>query len=242
MLEDLEKKLYSQEKGETIRRANSKKEEKESVESGWRGRIETDFGKSFEKPLSKINQISKWFFWIVMPILILGIAGVGYYLYKYFSINQEINFSVIAPNSVMVGVPYDLEFTFDNRSKSALKGTEFSLFLPEGATILGESDERRVFKKEIGDLEPGSGYQDKIKLVIFGQAQEVKNFKAAVNYYSSLNTLLEKTKNIEISAKESGVKLDMSAPEKVLNNEEFEIIVNYANVSDFDFSGAKLKI
>ena len=190
--------------------------------------------------ISKISRFSRILFWILTPFVLILIAFSGYYLYQYFSTEREINLSVSVPANAMVGVPFDLSVDFDNSSKNTLQDVNLSVFLPESAIILGESGEKRVFSKKIDDLEPDAIFKDKFQILIVAGEGSVKNFNISVGYVSTLKARFEKKQNVEVSVRESAVKLDLSAPEKVLNNEEFEIIVNYANISENNFSGARL--
>ena len=45
-----------------------------------------------------------------------------------------------------------------------------------------------------------------------------------------------------MTVREPGVKLDLIAPQKVLNNEDFEMEINYQNISDIDFSNIELEL
>ena len=101
--------------------------------------------------------------------------------------------------------------------------------------ILESENDKRVFTKEIGDLNPGENFQDKIRAVIFGNSQAVKNFNISVSYSSALGARFEKSEKLDVLIRESGIKIDLIAPEKVLNNGEFDLEINYSNVSNLIF-------
>lgn len=192
--------------------------------------------------ISKMSYFGSWIFWIlIFTIVILIIVG-SVYFYNYFSTSRGVSLSLSVQKSVLAGAPFDIMINFRNDSKNVLEKSNLSLFLPEGAMILESENDRRVFTKEIGDLNPGEDFQDKIRVVIFGDSQAVKNFNVSVSYSSSLGTNFEKSEKLDILIREPGIKIDLIAPEKVLNNEEFDLEVNYSNVSEFDFSNIKLDL
>ena len=105
--------------------------------------------------------------------------------------------------------------------------------------ILGDNSNKRVIIREIGAIESSSGFQNKIPILIFNDAPTVKNFNILVSYSSTLKTRFEKSQSVEVSVKEAGIKIDLVSPEKILNNEEFEIVANYANISNSIFPASK---
>ena len=194
------------------------------------------------KIISKMSYFGSWIFWIlIFTIVILIIVG-SVYFYNYFSTSRGISLSLAVQKSVLAGVPFDIMINFSNDSKNVLEKSNLSLFLPEGAMILESENDKRVFTKEIGDLNPGENFQDKIRAVIFGNSQAVKNFNISVSYSSALGARFEKSEKLDVLIRESGIKIDLIAPEKVLNNGEFDLEINYSNVSEFDFSNIKLDL
>ena len=192
--------------------------------------------------ISKISRISSLIFWILTPILVIFMGVSVFYIYQYFSADKEISLSVLAPQSVLRGAPFELSVDFNNSSKNLLERVELAVFLPEGTAVLGGDKNKRIFRKDMGNLASGEIFQEKISIMIFGEAEAVKNFNVSVSYSSSLSARFEKTEDLEITAKEAGVKLDLTAPEKILNNEEFEIYIDYANISEEDFSDIDINL
>ncbi len=243
MLDDLEKQLYS-------RKGVERKEEKEikqppvqpadSYQTVWTDRGNKLVAGNLTRLISKIGRFGKIAFWAAAATMIILIGVVGFYFYEYFSSDREIIFDVSGPKTAMAGVPFDIAVNFSNGSKDALEGVSLSIFLPENAIVLGEKSDKRVILRTIGMIGSNESFQEKIPAVVFGEGQTAKNFNISVSYASILKSRFEKTKIFEITVKEPGIKLDLTAPEKVLNNEEFEISAHYSNVSDFDFFGVRL--
>ena len=219
-------------------------EDNKNYGSNWNKEQKFDSARNFIKrtdaPVAKISFISHRIFWALAVLAIIGVAASGFYFYDYFSASREISLSASVPNNILMGVPFDLAVDFDNGSKNILENVRLSVLLPEGTAALNVGKEKRVFEKEIGDIDPESGFSEKIKILVFSGGESVKKFNISVNYDSSLGVAFEKKQSAEISIREPAIKLDLVAPEKVLNNEEFETIIKYANISEFDFSGVKL--
>lgn len=215
---------------------------KEKYGSAWGEKKEkpSGDGDGVGKIVFEASYFSKWVFWALISATIILIIGGSFYFYNYFSTSRGISLSLSVQKNVLAGVPFDIAVNFSNGSKNSLKEANFSLFLPEGAVILGAGNGKRVFSKEIGDLGSGEDFQDKIKAVIFGDNQSVKNFSASISYSSSFGSRFEKNESLDVLIREPGIKVDLMAPEKVLNGEEFNLAVNYSNMSDFDFSDVKL--
>lgn len=241
-LKDLERKLYQKEferkDNDAFKKTEgSKKESDNEIGSKWSD-ISADSVAG--GAIAKISRLSSWIFWILAPILVILMGVSVFYIYQYFSADKEIALAVSAPQNVLRGVPFEIEANFSNNSKNSLENVELSLFLPEGTAVLEDGKSKRIFSKDIGNLESGEVFQEKIPVIIFGETEAIKRFSISVGYSSSLNARFEKNKDLEIAANEAGVKLDLTAPEKVLNNEEFEIYVDYSNVSEEDFSDVNI--
>lgn len=195
-------------------------------------------------PPKKNNRIIRRLF-LILIIGVLIIIGIGgFYFYQYAGV-REINFFLKAPENASIGVPFNIEFEISNNSDKALKDIKISMVLPENVVLLAENQNKRVFDQNFGDLDKNNTFQEKIPVVILGNEQLVKKFTVIASYFPpSLGpkARFEMSKNIEVPVKNSGVKLDLIAPQKVLNNEDFEIEINYQNVSAIDFSNIELEL
>lgn len=273
-LDDLEKKLYKPEEFEKdqkqdflinlqkekeisegssdvseefpIKAVNNEKHDYQKI-SDWKEANEMNSKKGFlNNFLLKFNKFSVRIFWLLIIIMAILTVAVGFYVYQYFSVNREISLSLSAPENAMLGVPFDLTVNFNNNSRNVLNDVTVSVFLPEGAIVLGNDSNKRVITKKIGELEANAGFNEKISIIIFGApsqaAQILKKFDASISYASALSARFEKSGYVEVSVYESAIKLDLISPEKVLNGEEFEFIANYSNVSQIDFSDVQLNL
>ena len=194
--------------------------------------------------LARFSQMSRRLFWILIVGILILMAIGGFYFYQYLTA-RDIVFSLKAPANAMLGVPFDIEINIQNNFDNSLKDIKLSMILPEGTAFAAESAEKRTLNRSFGDLDKKSGLQEKIPLIIFGNEQSLKKFEIAVSYFPPTlgpKARFEQVKSVEVAVEEPGIKLDLIAPQKVLNNEDFEIEVQYQNVSDIDFSGVELEL
>ena len=200
--------------------------------------------KPFSKIYSEIDKASKPLFWGVLAIFVLAAAGVGFYFYSYL-VNRDIAFSLSAPQSVLAGVPFDIEAEAKNNFSNPLNDVKISIVLPEGTFFSGESKNKRFYDKNFGTLGQNANFQEKISIVALPGSQALKKFDVKISYYTpalGAGSRFEQTKTVEISTGEPALKLDVVTPQKVLNNEDFEIEVRYRNTADISLSNVKLEL
>ena len=266
-LEEIEKKLYKQTASEKEAPAKTPPQEKitesdDNLTKGWERARMTSFREktaSRQKTLGKISGLfgglknaclkiseyekyGRWIFWGTVSAIIVLLAISGFYIYQYFT-SESAALSVEAPKEAMIGAPFDLKVQLDNQSENDLQKVQLSIVLPEDMASLVEGQSKEgLLTQDLGNLAKGDAIQRKIPLVILSDGQTTKRFKVSFSYLpSDFGGRLEKIKEMEVAVKESAIKLDLTAPEKVLNNEEFEIVADYSNISDVDFYDAKIK-
>src|SRR4030042_1702767 len=246
-LEELEKNLYQEEK--------KKQKTKLSLNSTRNGTKKNSFeaGGSVKAPetekessgfRTRFSRVSKRLVWILIAGIVILMALGGFYFYQYSS-KRDIAVSMNAPIGAMIGVPFKIEVGIQNNYTNPIKDVELSMFLPEDTALISEDQEKRTFSADLGDLEENGYFQEKIPIIIFGNEESVKKFEIKVSYVSvSLGPKVrfEQRKSVEVEIRDRGIKLDLKAPQKVLNNQDFDIEMEYQNVSDADFSGVEVKL
>ncbi|MFA5099185.1 MAG: hypothetical protein WC461_03195 [Candidatus Paceibacterota bacterium] len=245
-LDDLNKKLYQKDFDEKSEHGDFYRVPEASGEKiGETGWDEEKIKKSsfFPNLYSKIDKLSKPVFWTAIVVFVLAAAGISFYFYSYL-VNRDIAFTLSAPQSVLSGVPFDIEVGAKNNFNNALNDVKISLVLPDGVFFVGESQDKRYYNKDFGSLEKDANFQERIPVIIISQDQKLEKIDVGISYYTpalGAKARFEQTKTVEISVSEPALKLDISAPQKVLNNEEFEVEVHYKNISDYQFNNAELK-
>ena len=249
-LEELEKKLYQdesqKEKNPPPKDFVKPETGKSFTKTAWPEEAPKAQRKAFGWPgfLANFSQMSRRLFWILIVIILILIPIGAFYLYQYLTA-RDIVFTLKAPDNIPTGVPFDIEIGVQNNFDNPLKDVRLSMILPDGTAFIGESPEKRAFDKSFGDLDKNGALQEKIRVVVFSAEQSVKKFDVTASYFPPTlgpKARFEQTKTIEVAARLSGIKLDLTAPQKVLNNEDFELTVDYQNISNIDFSGVELKL
>ncbi|TRZ64275.1 MAG: hypothetical protein D4Q79_01915 [Spirochaetia bacterium] len=209
---------------------------------GWEG--DTPRTGNFSSNIySKIDKISRPVFWTALVVFVLTAAGIGFYFYSYL-VNRDIAFVLNAPQSVLSGVPFDIEAGAKNNFNNSLNDVKISLVLPNGAFFIGESQGKRYYDKSFGNLGKDANFQERIPIVVIPGGQTLK-FDVEISYYTPAlgsKARFKQIRTVEVSADEPALKLDISAPQKILNNEDFEIEIRYQNISNVQFENAELKL
>ncbi len=194
--------------------------------------------------MMSFSQISRWLFWILIIGGLIAIAFGGFYFYQYFT-SRDIIFSLKAPQNTLLAVPFNIEVGVSNNSDNPIKDIKLSLILPEGTAFVGENPEKRVLNRSFGNLDKNSTLQEKIPVIILENEQSFKRFEITISYFPPTlgpKARFEQTKSVDVAVREPAIKLDLITPQKVLNNENFEIEVHYQNISNIDFSGVELEL
>jgi len=185
----------------------------------------------------------KKIFWVLIIVTLIILGFSGYYFYQYAH-TKDAELELKAPSNILLGVPFDLEINFTNNSQIVLEDTKLNIMLPEDIAMNSGGDKRTI-EENFGQLEINSSFNKKISLIAFEKEKSVKKISANVSYYSpnlGKNVRFNKEAEIEITAGESGVKFDLNAPEKVMNNESFELDINCQNNSNINFDNIKIEL
>lgn len=180
-----------------------------------------------------MNNIFK--FVIIGLILIIGVSV----LYIINGNNQDLDIGLTGPEEVMAGVPFDFKVEFSNQIDSVLKNVSVIVTLPDGAVFAGSGEEKLVDSRDLGDIGQGSLISESYKVIFLKGIGEKNKIKTLVSY-SSGSSKYEKEKEKEIKILDSGVSVEIKVPEKVFGGEEFDISINYKNISEVDFNGLEL--
>lgn len=243
-LEELEKELYQQKenglKSEKSKK-NSQPKLEEKISEYW-----NESSVASKKPKIQtfkiIANFGKAVFWLLILAIIGVIAVMSFFAYQYF-FSRGVSVEITGPSEARIGVPFIITVNYANNSGNIIKEGSLSLELPDGATLLGGSENQAVFAKEIGDLGSGSVSQETYR-VLFTRGENIsKRFSARLSYQLfSGGSRFEAVGEFSVGVREPGALVDLIMPVKVLSGEEFEVKVKYRNVSDIDFSGLKLQL
>lgn len=178
---------------------------------------------------------------LILILLVISAAS-GFYIWRFQS-SRGLDLKLEAPAEILNGTPFELRVSFINNSGAVLNDARLSVSLSEGAAFVGSSLAKNVENKNLGNVGTGSLIEEAFKIIVFSPDNSVKKITASISYSpASLGARFEKSEYLEIRPQSAGVLMEMSVPEKVISGEEFELIINYKNISEDDFSDLALDL
>lgn len=184
---------------------------------------------------------SKFFSRLIIILLVVS-AISGFYIWRFQS-SRGLDLKLEAPTEILNGTPFELRVNFINNSGAVLNDARLSLSLPEGAAFFGSPVAKNIENKNLGNVGAGSLIEEIFTIVVFSPDNSVKKIAASISYSpASLGARFEKSEYLEVRPQASGVSMEALVPEKVVSGEEFELIINYKNISGNDFSNLELAI
>ncbi|MFA5083816.1 MAG: hypothetical protein WC475_00310 [Candidatus Paceibacterota bacterium] len=188
-------------------------------------------------------QWTRRLFWLAIIVLIIALVGSGFFIFQYFQ-SRGLSMDVSGPTEINIGVPFDLTVNFDNQSRTVLSNAKLSLNLPDGAVVLGASEEQRIISRDLGDIGIGSLSSQSFKLLVTKDGNTLKRFTASISYGTSGigQARFEQHRDLDLAVKEPGVSLELTPPLQILSGSKFDIKIDYQNISQENFSGLEIQV
>ncbi len=255
-LEDIEKELYGQRSrtapqkaslngGKKTPPSSQSKEAVPVVESRgpWEEVYNRDMKKRAPMKETRVDRTGRKIV-IFLSVVLIGLLGMaGFYLYQYFT-TKDVSLTATVPDTVLVGQPFSVSFSFENLSKQPLVAPRLSLALPDNAFLVDDTS-KRVVDMALPDVAPGDIVKRDFSVVITGSSFSTYQFNGDLSYSygaSSLSSRFDKKVSTSVIAKDSVVSLDISAPDKVFSGQDFEIHVHYQNVGTAPVQGTVISM
>lgn len=240
-LEDLERELYTKENTLTKRKGPARKEVAgdASAPRAW-----GDTG--FAAPAAEVPHGSPMKKLILFGIgfFVLVVAGtVTFLLLSGGTHGVNILLSVVAPDAVPRGVPFDVTVNVSNNSEAPIQDAILEISLPAGLLNLGSTEGGGVLiREQLGDIGSGAIVANrKFKFLATGAVGSIEPMDIRVSYLAGGKTRFEEKTGQKISVREAGVVLTTTLPDQVLRGGSFEMELKYKNETDYDFPNISLE-
>ncbi|MEK7590547.1 MAG: hypothetical protein AAB454_02440 [Patescibacteria group bacterium] len=179
---------------------------------------------------------------VSVSVFVVAVTIAAFFWYQARS-TRGLDIAISAPEQVLLGVPFTITVNVANGAQNVLQDIKLNLNIPEGVVFVGESQDKTVEFKDIGDLGVGSLIKEEFQLMAISGEDTFKRLEVDVGYLPfSLASRFEKSEAVDVGVRGSGIVLDLTAPAKVFSGEGFELVISYRNVSDRDFRNLKLRM
>lgn len=244
-LEKLEEELYK-EKSEELKRRETVRPDSAAPKKGESPKWQEEGSPQEEGALFHIlNALPRMKRWIIggIGVLVFILASIGgYYFYQAFTA-KGVAIGIENEKEIFLGVPTTVTVTYANNGQSILSDANISLNLPEGISFVNASPDQRVETKNVGDLGVGSAAKEEFQVVALQDPNKVKSVSASIDYVASkLGSRFQRDASSELTVNEPAIRVDLSAPGKVLSGEEFQLTLAYENISKYDFVGVEVRL
>lgn len=195
-----------------------------------------------EKIVNKIGTYSKAIFWVLMVVFIVVGGFVSYFLFQYQK-SRELNLEVAAPNRILIAKPFEITVNIENKSQSVLRDPKILIQLPEGAVSPENEIGSQFIEEKIDNVDPGVIIKKSFNLVFIKGEQTTEKINVNFSYLpENLSTRFETNKVAEIFVDQPAISMNLITPQRVFNRENFQISINYQNISDYDFKHTRLQL
>ena len=182
---------------------------------------------------------------IISFLVFVGVVLIGTALifWNRNRIGQDLSVEIRGPQQVFLGVPFDINISVVNKSRSVLQDSRLAVTLPEGAVFVGSPVQENTNLKDLGSIGSGGVLDESFTIMILKGENTIRQLSANLTYSpSTIGARFEKKATFDISIGQPALSLDLITPQKVLSGDNFEITVGYKNNSDIEFSNLKLRL
>ncbi|PIT93106.1 MAG: hypothetical protein COU06_01750 [Candidatus Harrisonbacteria bacterium CG10_big_fil_rev_8_21_14_0_10_38_8] len=185
--------------------------------------------------------MKKVFIGFLVLAIILAVL-VGYFWFKNKN-GKDLNAELAVPESVQIGVPFDLMVNISNDSSSVINEAEVSVILPESIVFIGDPVARSIKNKKVGSLKTGTLTQVSFPVLVLDGENSVHSVEAEISYIpGSIKSRFVKKIQKDFVVTDAGLFLDLITPTQVLSGETFETKISYENRSEILFDNVVVKV
>ena len=178
-------------------------------------------------------------------VLVVILAGVAYFGFHWFTHdNSGLSLEFKGPESVPVGMSFELEVGVNNNSGQVLNNAKLLLSIPDGVVFVGRSADENIISRKIGNVGVGSLTTQKFDLIVLkGEDDDVKSITATIDYTpEDVKTRFQKRSNWQLPIEGEALELIGELPAKITSGKVVELKIKYKNNSSIDLDDLVLKI
>jgi len=159
-------------------------------------------------------------------------VGLALFIFFYLGTRgREAEIEIHGREAVEAGELLTIPLVFRNTSATALKEVEFSIFLPEGSTLIEDTGERPApprFTKKIEDFGPREERTEMIRVRLWGYEGEEKKVEATFLYRpENLRAKFSSRASRTFTISQVPLALSWEMPDIVSAGQEVEMVVHF---------------
>ncbi|MDD4607467.1 MAG: hypothetical protein PHS07_04050 [Patescibacteria group bacterium] len=197
------------------------------------------------KPEKYLNYKKKKVFDLSILLIVLGLVGTSFFfwfIFKAKSLPIDLQIS-LQQSEAKSGQEITYQIKYENNSDRVIKDLNLSLKLPENFYLTQTPPNFNLENKSIyiGDLLPGANNQLEIKGQIWGEVGKEQALMAILSCGpGEEKKYTQCLARHEVILKDSLMQIDVSLPDKIFNQSDFEINLNYYNQTKTEIEQLKL--
>lgn len=244
-LEKLKKKLYGQSKDlkrrltkDTLEELKAYKREDEEAPLAWKGTGMTAPG--------KMSHMTKLIIGLSIFVGVVLFAALGF-LFGWFggASSDNLNFSVLGPQSVNGGEKASWHVAIQNKNDIALEGVEITFNYPANSRPVnqkGSMTSPLTEKRYLGHVAAGEYVEEVFEATVFGEQGSVEGADAVLEYRAQgSNAILAKTSPYSFKLVTSPIGVSLSIPEQSNIGQEITLNITYNSNSADTMQGLTLE-
>lgn len=183
-----------------------------------------------------------WILWSILGIIAIGV--LSWFGYGVFTGNDggsgDVVLQLEVEERVASGDIVTLEIVYENRKDVAITDGSIEVFYPDGFRYYSssipadDSDDESAIPKNwsFDSVAPGAAGRIRITGQLVGEKDEVKNFRALLNYEpENFSQQFQETAETDSLITSSLLEVEVDAPSQVQSGQEFNYSVTYTNTS-----------
>lgn len=244
-LEKLKKRLYGQSKDlkrrfakDTLEELKAYKKEDGETLSAWKGAV---------APVSeKMSQMTKLIVGLSIFVGVVFFAALGY-LFGWFggASSDNLNFSVLGPQSVNGGDKASWHIVIQNKNDIALESVEVTFNYPENSRPMNQKGgmiSPLTEKRYLGHVSAGEYVEEVFEATVFGEQGSVGGADAVLEYRAQgSNAILAKNAPYSFKLVTSPIGVSLNIPEQSNIGQEITLNITYNSNSAEIIQGLTLE-